>query len=42
MDKHKSIQKKIHILAEQLAAMPHEDMFIIPAVRELLDKCAEK
>ena len=40
MDKHKSIHKKIKILATQLAAMPHEDLYIIPAVRDLLDKYA--
>ena len=38
MDKHKSIHKKIKILAAQLAALPHDDLYIIPAVRELLDK----
>ena len=38
MDKHKSIHKKIKILATQLAALPHDDLYIIPAVRELLDK----
>ena len=42
MDKHKSLSKKIRILATQLAMVPHEDMYIIPAVRELLEKYAEK
>lgn len=42
MDKHKSVQKKIKILAAELALIPHEDMYIIPAVRELLEKYAEK
>lgn len=42
MDKHKSVHKKIKILAAQLARIPHEDMYIIPAVRELLEKEAEK
>ena len=42
MDKHKSIHKKIEILAVQLATIPHEDLYIIPAVRELLEKYAEK
>jgi len=42
MDKHKSVHKKIGILAAQLAAIPHEDLYIIPAVRELLEKYAEK
>jgi len=42
MDKHKSIHKKIKILTTQLADMPHEDVFVIPAVRELLNKAVEK
>ena len=42
MDKHKSIHKKIKILAAQLADMPHEDVFVIPAVREMLNKAVEK
>ncbi len=42
MDKHKSVHKKIKILTAQLARIPHEDMYIIPAVRELLEKYAEK
>ena len=42
MDKHKSIHKKIKILAAQLARMPHEDVYVIPAVREMLNETAEK
>ena len=42
MDKHKSVHKQVKILAAQLARIPHEDMYIIPAVRELLEKYAEK
>ena len=42
MDKHKSIHKKIRILAAQLAEIPHEELYIIPAVRELLGKYGEK
>ncbi|MGD2100484.1 MAG: hypothetical protein PVG35_23155 [Desulfobacterales bacterium] len=38
VDKHKSISKKIQILAEVLAKIPHEDLYILPAVRELLEK----
>ena len=38
MDKHKSVHKKIKILASHLAQIPHENVFIVPAVRELLDK----
>ena len=42
MDKHKSVDKKVRILASQLAKMPHEDVFIVPAVRELLEKYKDK
>ena len=38
MDKHKSIHDKIELLVECLSAMPLEDVYIIPAVRELLNK----
>lgn len=38
MDKHKNIHKKTKILARHLADIPHENVFIVPAVRELLDK----
>lgn len=38
MDKHKTIHKKIDILASQLAEFPHEDFYIIPAIREILEK----
>jgi hypothetical protein len=41
MDKHKSVHKKIRILAAQLAGMPLEHLYIIPAVRELLNKASE-
>jgi len=36
MDKQKSIQYKIESLASCLSKMPHEDVFVVPAVRELL------
>jgi len=42
MSKHKSVKHKIKMLAAQLANMPHEDIFILPAVREVLNKYAEK
>jgi hypothetical protein len=38
MDKHKSISKKITILASQLAEIPHENVFMVPAIRELLER----
>ena len=42
MDKHKSVHNKIKVLAAQLAAMSHEDVYVIPAVREMLNKYSEK
>ena len=42
MDKHKSVHKKIKVLAAQLAAMSHEDVYVMPAVREMLNKYGEK
>ena len=38
MDKHKSIHEKIELLVDCLSKMPHEEMYIVPAVRELLRK----
>jgi hypothetical protein len=38
MDKHKSIRKKIKLLAAHLAEIPHENVFIVPAIRDLLEK----
>jgi hypothetical protein len=42
MDKHKSLHKKIKILANQLALIPREEIYIIPAVRELLEKYSKE
>ena len=38
VDKHKSIHKKIKIMASHLAKIPHENVFIVPAIRDLLEK----
>ena len=37
MDKHKSIHRKVEILIDALAAIPHDNIYIKPAVRELLE-----
>ena len=42
MDKHQSIHKKIRILASQLAGMSHEDLYVMPAVRETLNKYGDE
>jgi len=38
MDKHLKINAKIEALAACLNQHPHEDVFIIPALREVLDR----
>jgi hypothetical protein len=38
IDKHKSIHKKNVILTSFLKEMPHEDIYVVPAVRELISK----
>ena len=38
IDKHKSIHKKIRIMASQLAKIHTENVFIIPAIRNLLEQ----
>jgi hypothetical protein len=38
MDKHKKIRDKNQILIDFMRNMPHEDIFIVPAVRDLLGK----
>ena len=37
MDKHQSIHDKVELLAECLAQMPHEELYVVPAVREMLN-----
>jgi hypothetical protein len=38
IDKHLRIYKKIDALGEYLSKLPHEDIYIVPAVREVLSK----
>jgi hypothetical protein len=42
IDKHSSIREKIEILVSGLSKMPHEDVYVVPALRELLNKYSEK
>jgi hypothetical protein len=42
MDKHQSMHKKIQLLAGCLSQMPHEDVYVVPAIRELLQKFADR
>ena len=38
MDKHKKIKEKIEILSECLSQFSHEDIYVVPAIRDLLTK----
>jgi hypothetical protein len=38
IDKHKALSKRISILSEFLAEMDYDGVYIVPAVREHLDK----
>ena len=38
MDKHKSIYKKNVILTSFLKELPHENIYVVPAVRDLISK----
>ena len=38
MDKHKSIHKKNVILTSLIKKLSHEDIYVVPAVRELISK----
>ena len=38
VDKHKSFYEKNEILAACLSQMTHEDIYLVPAVREFLNK----
>jgi hypothetical protein len=42
IDKHKSLSKKISILAAALSKFPHEEHYAVPAVREAIDRFAEE
>ncbi len=41
IDKHRPLQRKIRILASSLAEFPHEEIYTVPAIRELIQKYAE-
>ena len=38
IDKHKPVKKKVKLLAAELARHPHEDIYLVPVLRELLAK----
>ena len=42
IDKNINLHKKISVLAETLAGFPHENLYLVPAVRDLLNRYARK
>ncbi len=42
MDKHKSLNDKIDILVSFLVTMDHEDLYLLPTIRELLNRSSER
>jgi hypothetical protein len=42
IDKHLRIHEKIDILAECLSEFPHESVYVLPAVREMLERSKGK
>jgi hypothetical protein len=42
LDKRLKLPRKVEVLAECLAGMPHEDVYVVPAVRELLERFRPK
>lgn len=42
IDKHISVQKKTNVLAQVLIHLPHERLYVVPAVRDLLHKTSRR
>jgi hypothetical protein len=42
IDKHKPLGKKIGVLASALAKLPHDTVYLVPAVREMIARYAEE
>jgi hypothetical protein len=42
IDKHKPLGKKIGALASALSKFPHDDVYLVPAVREMIARYAEE
>ena len=42
MDKHKKIRDKVALLADCLGSMSTEDVYVVPAVRDILDQYTPK
>ncbi len=42
IDKHKPLGKKISVLASALAKLPHDTVYLVPAVRDLIARYSEE
>jgi hypothetical protein len=42
IDKNITLQKKTVVLAQSLFELPHENLFVVPAVRDLIQKYGRK
>ena len=42
IDKNITINKKINVLALAIADLPHEGLYVVPAVREILVRCGKQ
>ncbi len=38
IDKHLKLKQKVEVLAECIAELPHESVYVVPAVREYLEQ----
>jgi hypothetical protein len=42
VDKNISLFKKINVLAQSISELPHENLYVVPAVRDIIKKNARK
>ena len=42
MDKHKPVREKVKLLAKSISDLPLDDVYIMPALREILEKYKTK
>lgn len=42
IDKHQSLGKKIRVLASTLSKFPHESIYMVPAVRDMIARFTEE
>ncbi|BBO87630.1 hypothetical protein [Desulfosarcina ovata] len=42
IDKNITLNRKTRVLAQALSQLPHENLYIVPAVREMISKYAKK